>query len=246
MSNNLSVVILAAGRGSRMKSPLPKVLHQVAGVPMIKHVIETAKKLSPNKIVVVCHHGANLVRETVADDSITWVYQPELNGTGGAVMCALPEIPEDDDVLILLGDTPLVSYGDLRDFWWSCHNYAFSVITNMVHDSRGYGRILRDEKTKDFIGIVEEKDATDEQKKINEINTGIMLASRTLLNTLLPKLNNNNAQGELYVTDCIDMVVELGLMCSGWRFHYSNRFFGVNTKEDLEVCEEHYKKYNRR
>ena len=167
----LGVVILAAGQGTRMKSSLPKVLHPLAAKPMLAHVIDCARQLDPQKIIVVYGHGGERVRETISDPGLIWAEQAEQLGTGHAVEQAMPFLQEVDEVLVLYGDVPLIQSETLKSLI-ACET-GLSLLTVKLKDPMGYGRIVRDEHDQ-IISIVEQKDASPEQLKINEINTGIM------------------------------------------------------------------------
>lgn len=203
---SLHVVILAAGKGSRMKSKLPKVLHEVAGTPMLGHVIETARTLNPDVIHVVIGHGANAVRQRFLDEQINWVEQSEQLGTGHAVAQALPDIPDDVPVLILYGDVPLIRASTLQALCDLVDQNTLALLTAYMDDPTGYGRIVRD-VADDVKAIVEQKDASADQLSIQEVNTGIMSVNSSLLKAWLPKLSSDNAQAEYYLTDTIEMAV---------------------------------------
>ncbi|MFP1681899.1 bifunctional UDP-N-acetylglucosamine diphosphorylase/glucosamine-1-phosphate N-acetyltransferase GlmU [Alloalcanivorax sp. C16-1] len=205
----LAVVILAAGKGTRMKSALPKVLHPIAGRPMVQHVVDAAAALSPANTVVVYGHGGERVREAVNGERLRWAEQAEQLGTGHAVAQALPHLNEDV-VLVLYGDVPLIRPETLRDFVARVSDRSLALMTLELDDPAGYGRIVRDDRGQ-VTRIVEQKDASDDQKRIREINTGILACGRRFLNDSLPKLSNRNAQGEYYLTDLIAMAVDAGM-----------------------------------
>lgn len=204
----LNVVILAAGKGSRMKSNLPKVLQPLAKKPLLSHVLTTSLNLHANKVIVVYGHGGDKVKttieETFAEAPIVWVEQKEQLGTGHAVQQALPELEPGTRTLILYGDVPLVTEQSLSNFMEETAVDGCGVLTVRLEDATGYGRIVRDESYH-VTKIVEEKDATDLQKKIDEVNSGIMLVNSDLLKKWLPQLSNQNAQGEYYLTDIVQM-----------------------------------------
>lgn len=195
MTSPLHVVILAAGQGSRMKSRLPKVLHGIAGRPMLHHVIATARALGADGVHGVIGHGADRVREVTPDTDITWALQTEQLGTGHAVAQALPNLPDDARVLILYGDVPLIGAQTLQQLTEQVSDQSIAMLTVELDQPDGYGRILRDESGQ-VQAIVEQKDASDEQLQIHEINTGILAASAGHLKDWLPRLSNSNAQGE--------------------------------------------------
>ena len=199
MTQPLHVIILAAGAGKRMKSALPKVLQPIAGRPMLAHVIDTARQLQPEAIHVVYGHGGEAVRQAFADQpDLRWAEQSEQLGTGHAVLQAMPEVPDAATVLVLYGDVPLIRGETLRHLLSQPGRLA--VLVAEVADPTGYGRIVRNAEGK--VGaIVEQKDATDEQRSIRTINTGIITAESTALRRWLSQLSNANAQGEYYLTD---------------------------------------------
>jgi len=203
----LHVVILAAGQGSRMNSALPKVLHSVAGRPMLHHVIGTARQLGAEKIHTVIGHGGDKVRETTTESLVNWVVQEQQLGTGHAVAQALPHLPDDARVLILYGDVPLTRADTLNAMVESLDDSTLGLLTVTLDDPQGYGRIVRDADGK-VTSIVEQKDASTEQLAIREVNTGILAVAAKHLKTWLPALSNANAQGEYYLTDIIAMAVE--------------------------------------
>lgn len=201
--SNLHVVILAAGMGKRMRSALPKVLQPVGGRPMLAHVVATARALEPAAIHVVYGHGGEQVRAAMADAPLSWVHQREQRGTGHAVRTAMPEIPESARVLVLYGDTPLVTSASLVALL-DHPDDQFAVMTTRPADPAGYGRIVRDDEG--FLArIVEEKDAAADERAIDEINTGILVAPAGPLGRYLSGLDDDNAQGELYLTDVVGM-----------------------------------------
>jgi bifunctional UDP-N-acetylglucosamine pyrophosphorylase/glucosamine-1-phosphate N-acetyltransferase len=208
MASPLHVVVLAAGQGTRMKSRLPKVLHPVAGTPMLGHVLDTARALSAAACHVVHGHGAEQVRQWFdraypGDASVRWVLQAEQKGTAHAVAQALPGIPDDAAVLVLYGDVPLVRAQTLAPL---VDASGLALLTAELPDPHGYGRILR--KNGKVTGIVEEKDASAAQRKIREVNTGILFAQAKLLKRWLPKVGNKNAKGEHYLTDIVALAVK--------------------------------------
>lgn len=232
----LHVVILAAGQGSRMKSALPKVLHPVAGRPMLHHVIATAKQLGAEKIHTVIGHGAEKVRETTTEASVNWVTQNEQLGTGHAVAQALPALPDDARVLVLYGDVPLTRHDTLDALVATLDDNTLGLLTVTMDNPHGYGRIVRNGEGK-VVSIVEQKDATPEQLAIREVNTGILAVSAKHLKTWLPTLSNSNAQGEYYLTDIIAMAVEQGLSVSVSQPDDPYEVQGVNNRLQLAELE---------
>ncbi len=205
----LGIVILAAGQGTRMKSSLPKVLHPLAGRPLLAHVLDTARSLQPEKTVVVYGHGGELVRETINQPDLFWVEQSKQLGTGHAVQQAMPLLQDVDKVLVLYGDVPLIRQESLQALMSEAEN-GLGLMTVTLDDPKGYGRIERDSSGK-VQSIVEQKDASEEQLAIPEINTGIMLVDTPHLLQWLQELSPQNAQGEYYLTDIIAMAVRDGV-----------------------------------
>lgn len=234
----LTAVILAAGKGTRMKSKLPKVLHKVGGRPMLEHVMDAAEAAGCRDNVVIIGHGAELVRELVGSRAQV-ALQAEQLGTGHAVLQAAEVIRDFvGTVMILCGDTPLIEGVELRKLY-EFHvrsGAAETVMSAMMEDPFGYGRILRDEKG-DVAGIVEEKDATPEQRKIREINTGIYCVEAPLLFEVLKTLGNNNSQGEYYLTDLVMLLRARGEKVSGLLTSDSEMIMGVNNPEQLAAAE---------
>jgi bifunctional UDP-N-acetylglucosamine pyrophosphorylase / glucosamine-1-phosphate N-acetyltransferase len=232
----LHVVILAAGQGSRMKSALPKVLHPIAGRPMLHHVIDTAKLLGAEKIHTVIGHGADKVREVTDEASVNWVTQSEQLGTGHAVAQALPDLPDDARVLVLYGDVPLTRHETLEGLVGTLDDNTLGLLTVTMDNPQGYGRIVRDADG-DVQSIVEQKDASPEQQQIREVNTGILAVSAKHLKSWLPTLSNSNAQGEYYLTDIIAMAVEQGLGVSVSQPENPFEVQGVNNRLQLAELE---------
>lgn len=232
----LSVVVLAAGQGTRMKSALPKVLHPLAGRSLLEHVLDTASQLAPQQTVVVYGHGGELLRERLTQSSIEWVEQAERLGTGHAVLQTLPSIPVDHEVLILYGDVPLISLSTLNDLLARSRASGFAVLTVRLAEPRGYGRILRDTQGR-VLAIVEEKDASPEQRAITEVNTGVMAVSASLLRHWLPQLRNDNAQGEYYLTDLVGMAVAEGIVVGACTTSDAIEVMGVNDRAQLAYLE---------
>ncbi len=209
MSNStMSVVILAAGKGTRMYSELPKVLHTLAGKPMVQHVIDAANKLGAAQVHLVYGHGGELLKKTLTDGNLNWVLQAEQLGTGHAMQQAAPFFADDEDIMMLYGDVPLISIETLQRLRDAKPQGGIGLLTVKLDDPTGYGRITRENGK--VTGIVEHKDASDEQRQIQEINTGILIASGADMKRWLSKLNNNNAQGEFYITDIIAMAYQEG------------------------------------
>lgn len=237
----LHVVILAAGQGSRMKSALPKVLHPIAGRPMLHHVIATAEQLGAEKIHTVIGHGADKVREATRADSVNWVTQSEQLGTGHAVAQALPDLPDEARVLVLYGDVPLTRHQTLEGLVGTLDDSTLGLLTVTLDNPQGYGRIVRNADGA-VQAIVEQKDATPEQQQIREVNTGILAVSAKHLKTWLPALSNRNAQGEYYLTDIIAMAVAQGLTVSVSQPENPFEVQGVNNRLQLAELERWYQR----
>ena len=237
----LSVVILAAGQGKRMKSDLPKVLQPLAGKPLLRHVIDTAHQLQPESLHVVYGHGGERVREALATARVSsWCLQAEQLGTGHAVQQALPALRDGDLVLILYGDVPLVSADTLRSLVALAGPKVMSLLTVMLEDPTGYGRIVRDARGK-VRRIVEQKDATARERKIREGNTGVMVVPVKWLRRWLGKLKNSNAQGEYYLTDIIAMAVREKVGVAPLVAPTVAEVLGINDKLQLAEVEAHYR-----
>jgi len=209
MSNSMmSVVILAAGKGTRMYSDLPKVLHTLAGKPMVQHVIDVADVSGARQVHLVYGHGGELLKQTLKADNLNWVLQAEQLGTGHAMQQAAPFFRDDEDIMMLYGDVPLISAETLARLRAAKPQGGIGLLTVRLDDPTGYGRITREDGK--VTGIVEHKDATDAERQIQEINTGILIAGGADLKRWLSKLSNNNAQGEYYITDIIAMAYQEG------------------------------------
>jgi bifunctional UDP-N-acetylglucosamine pyrophosphorylase/glucosamine-1-phosphate N-acetyltransferase len=235
---SLDIVILAAGQGTRMRSALPKVLHPVAGKSMLGHVIDTARTLQPQGIHVVIGHGAEQVRERLAADDLNFVLQTEQLGTGHAVAQALPALSAER-VLILYGDVPLIEQDTLQRLLEKVGDEQLGLLTVDLNDPTGYGRILRDQTGK-VLAIVEQKDATPEQRQIGEGNTGILAVPGKRLGDWLGRLSNSNAQGEYYLTDVIAMAVADGLVVATEQPLDAMEVQGANDRIQLAELERHY------
>ena len=235
---NLNIVILAAGKGTRMHSDLPKVLHEVGAKPILGHVLAAAKALQPSKIIVVYGYGGEIVKAQFEGEPIVWVKQAEQLGTGHAVQQALPHLEKGATTLILLGDVPLV---DSRDCEKLINKAAdtLAILSFIKADPSGYGRLVRDSKAH-VSAIVEHKDATETQRQIKEVNTGMMAMPNSLLLQWLAKLSNNNAQGEYYLTDIVAMAVQQGVPVVAEITEDEWSVTGINAKSDLAQIERVY------
>lgn len=232
------VVILAAGQGTRMRSALPKVLHPLAGKPLLQHVIDTAHQLGAANVHAVIGHGAEQVREQLADAQCQWVLQQEQLGTGHALAQALPNINPDHAVLVLYGDVPLVRPETLHALLMKQNRNGLGLLTAILEDPTGYGRILREQEA--IVGIVEQKDATPEQLTITETNTGILVAPAARLQEWLPRLSSANAQGEYYLTDIVAMAVADGVEVIAHHPVEQWEVQGVNNRLQLAELERAY------
>jgi bifunctional UDP-N-acetylglucosamine pyrophosphorylase/glucosamine-1-phosphate N-acetyltransferase len=232
----LSIVILAAGQGKRMKSDLPKVLQPLAGRPILSHVLDTAKGLGADAIHVVYGHGGERVRQALSHEPVNWVLQAEQLGTGHAVAQAMPSIPDDHHVLILYGDVPLVRQPTLEQLLAHCSEKSIGVLTVVLADPAGYGRVVRDAGG-NVVRIVEQKDANTKERAIGEINTGLMAAPAKALRRWLAALKNDNAQREYYLTDIIVMAARDGLRINAAIAPTETEVLGVNDKVQLAQLE---------
>ncbi|MBA2648361.1 MAG: bifunctional UDP-N-acetylglucosamine diphosphorylase/glucosamine-1-phosphate N-acetyltransferase GlmU [Legionella sp.] len=240
---NLHIVILAAGQGKRMYSDLPKILHPLAGKPLVQWVLDTAQQLNPSAIHLIYGHGGQQIMEAMPNLNINWVNQKEQLGTGHAVMQALEFIPEDAQVLVLSADVPLIQLSTLQaliECAQSTHS-GFALLTATLQTPFGLGRILRDDEG-NIVSIVEEKDATPQQKGINEIYTGICCVKAANLATWLPQLNKNNAQNEYYLTDIFGLASRNGLQINALITQDWMEIQGVNNRLQLQQLEREWQK----
>lgn len=235
----LHLIILAAGHGTRMQSSLPKVLHPIGGQPLLAHVIAAAQGLQPEKIHVIHGYQAEHVRAACAHLDVHWVYQDKPSGTAHAVQQALPCIPDDARVLVLCGDNPLISTETLAQLSEGLSDKTIGLLTAVLDDPRKLGRIIRD-ANQQVAGIVEYKDADLKQRNIQEINSGIMNFPVTFLKQAIPLLQNNNAQQEYYLTDCIAVAVQRGLTIKAIQTPTPQEVQGVNDKQELALMERAY------
>ena len=238
-ANQLQVVVLAAGQGKRMNSDLPKVLHPLGGRPLLSHVLDTARSLGAERLCVVIGHGADQVRERIVEPDLAWAVQEQQLGTGHAVMRALPQLAGEGTVLVLYGDVPLIAAETLRALVEAARDGSLAILTQELENPRGYGRIVRDASGR-VARIVEEKDASPEEKRIREVNTGILAVPRARLERWLRALRNDNAQGEYYLTDIIAAAVADGVPVAVRQPAAAHECLGVNSKVELAMLERKY------
>lgn len=239
MSQSISIVILAAGKGTRMYSSLPKVLHPLAGKSLLEHVYHTAHALEHRDIYVIYGFGGEQVREHCKDLFINWIEQKEQKGTGHAVQQVGDQLPDEDLVLILYGDVPLTTEETLKRLISAGRETGFSLLTVELGNPTGYGRIIRNSEGA-VTRIVEEKDATDAEKAVTEINTGMMMIDAGKLKGWLSRLNSDNAQGEYYLTDVIEMAVEEGVVINTVFPDSEIEVSGINNRVQLAEMERYY------
>ena len=237
----MNIVILAAGPGKRMHSDTPKVLHRLAGRPLLSHVLETANRLSPKVVSVVYGHGGEAVRKALGGDGAIWVKQEPQLGTGHAVMQAAPHLDERFPTLILYGDVPLIGAATLERLIEAGGKGGVSLLTATLDNPAGYGRVLR--KANKVVGIVEEKDASAKQRALREINTGILVAPTKKLKSWLTKLQNHNAQKEYYLTDIVAFAAKERVSVSAVQADAAWETLGVNSRAQLAELERIYQKH---
>ncbi|PSJ41175.1 bifunctional N-acetylglucosamine-1-phosphate uridyltransferase/glucosamine-1-phosphate acetyltransferase [Zobellella endophytica] len=235
---SIQAVILAAGKGTRMRSSLPKVLHPVAGQPMVGHVLAAARACGVDGIHLVYGHGADQLKARIEEPGITWVHQEEQLGTGHAVAVALPEIDDADQVLVLYGDTPLIQPQTIAALLAAQPEGGIGLLTVKLDNPAGYGRIVRENGR--VTGIVEQKDASAEQLAIDEVNTGVLVAEAGLLKRWLDRLDNDNAQGEYYLTDIFAMAHAEGREIATVHPASSAEVEGANDRVQLAGLERAY------
>jgi len=238
---SFSIIILAAGKGSRMKSAMTKVMHTLASKPLLKHVVDTAQTLNPNKITVVCGNGADQVLPLLAKHTITHAMQPEQKGTGHAVMQATEAFDNVQQVLVLYGDVPLIQAETLQKLLDCGDELSLNILTTELEEPTGYGRIVRNDKG-DVACITEQKDADKSVQKIKEVNSGIMVLPAKWAKESLSKLGCDNAQGEYYLTDIVALAVKDGIVINSVCCHDEKEVAGVNTRQQLAELERHFQK----
>ena len=232
----LEVIILAAGKGTRMISDQPKVLHRLAGRPLLQHVLDTCSELGADRLHVVYGYAGDLLREQIHNDKINWILQSEQKGTGHAVEMAMPHVEDDATVLVLYGDVPMISASSLRKLLTVAGSNSVGLMTACLQDGGTYGRIVRNEN-EEFQAIVEHRDATAEQCTINEINTGFLAAPAGKLKQWVNELDCNNAQGEFYLTDIFARAVAEGIAVETCQPDDADEILGINDRQDLATVE---------
>ncbi len=239
--NTLDIVILAAGQGSRMKSSLPKVLHSIGGKSMLQHVIDNSRSLDNANIHVVVGHGAEHVKTALSGQNVQFALQAEQLGTGHAVAQAMPNIADNGVVLVLYGDVPLTQTETMAELVKIAERGQFGLLTVNLDDPTGYGRIVRSDAG-DVVAIVEHKDASEAQRAICEVNTGILALPAQLLSDWIPQLSSNNAQGEYYLTDIITMAAEQGVRIQAIQPATEQEVQGVNNRIQQAELERWYQR----
>jgi bifunctional UDP-N-acetylglucosamine pyrophosphorylase/glucosamine-1-phosphate N-acetyltransferase len=234
----LDIVIMAAGKGTRMKSALPKVLHKLGGASLLQHVLRAAAELPADGIVAITGHGADAVESSVSAANLRFVRQMPQLGTGHAVQQAVPALHDEGTTLILNGDVPLIEPATMRSLVAACGGTRLALLTVLLDEPRGYGRILRDGDA--VTAIVEEKDATDEQRRLKEVYTGMMAVPTGALKRWLAALRNDNAQGEYYLTDIVAMAAADQVPVVAARAASETEVLGVNSPLELARLERRY------
>jgi bifunctional UDP-N-acetylglucosamine pyrophosphorylase/glucosamine-1-phosphate N-acetyltransferase len=237
----LSIVILAAGQGTRMKSSRPKVVHPVAGRPMLQHVVDTSRLLDPDQVIVVIGHASEQIREAMKGQDLIFVEQAQQLGTGHAVAQCMEELNDNNDVLVLYGDVPLITAGTLEALLKDSRGSSVGILSFVPENAHGYGRILRGENGS-VVAIVEDKDASEEQKEIRESNSGILFINAANVRQLIEKLDDKNVQSEFYLTDVVRHAVDEGLNVSATICESANEVYGVNNHAQLAEVERIYRR----
>jgi len=236
----LSIIILAAGQGVRMKSSRPKVMHALAGKPMLQHVVDTCLALEPDQIIVVVGHQSERVRSMMHDQGLEFVEQSDQQGTGHAVAQCLPVLNKGNDVIVLYGDVPLISVDTIRALLDKSDGTSVNILSFLPQNAQGYGRIQRSADD-NIEAIVEENDASAEQKKIRESNSGILFIVGEKIGDLIGKLENNNVQGEYLLTDVVKHAVQQELKVAATICSENDDLYGVNNQAQLAEVEKIYR-----
>ncbi|ALG69443.1 bifunctional UDP-N-acetylglucosamine diphosphorylase/glucosamine-1-phosphate N-acetyltransferase GlmU [Beggiatoa leptomitoformis] len=239
INTSLAIVILAAGQGKRMYSDLPKVLHRLADKPLLQHVLDTAYQINPTQLYIVHGHGGAQLQTVFAQTNATWVQQAQQLGTGHAVAQVLPYLTDNQQILVLYGDVPLIPAETLKTLCAQTPSNQVGILTMTIDNPTGYGRIVRNDSGQ-VIQIIEEKEADSTTKAIHEINTGIMLIPVNALRTWLQQLTNHNAQGEYYLTDIIALAVRDGINITTHSPRHEYDVLGVNDRLQLATLERYY------
>ena len=237
----LGVVILAAGQGSRMRSNLPKVLHKLAGKPLLTHVVDTADAIHSEHTTIVYGHGGEQVKSALSDRPLEWCEQLQQLGTGHAVMQAMPGLANVDKVMVLYGDVPLISESTLTQLLTAAKETELALLTVKLDNPMGYGRIVRNADNQ-VCKIVEQKDASSAELTINEVNTGILAVDRSCLKRWLDRTDNSNAQEEYYLTDIIELAVDDGVNVATVNPSSEEEVMGVNDRLQLAQLERHFQR----
>ncbi|OOF52591.1 bifunctional UDP-N-acetylglucosamine diphosphorylase/glucosamine-1-phosphate N-acetyltransferase GlmU [Rodentibacter trehalosifermentans] len=237
-NKTISAVILAAGKGTRMYSDLPKVLHKVAGKPMVKHVIDTAHSLGAENVHLIYGHGGELMREHLTNEKVNWVLQTEQLGTAHAVQQAASFFKDDEDIVVLYGDAPLITKETLEKLIAAKPEKGIALLTVKLDNPTGYGRIIRENGR--VVAIVEQKDANAEQLNIQEVNTGVMVSDGASFKKWLARVGNNNAQGEYYLTDLIALANQDGCQVVAVQAIDVMEVEGANNRLQLSALERYY------
>ncbi|SMG63197.1 bifunctional N-acetylglucosamine-1-phosphate uridyltransferase/glucosamine-1-phosphate acetyltransferase [methanotrophic bacterial endosymbiont of Bathymodiolus sp.] len=235
----VKTIILAAGQGTRMRSFLPKVLHKVANRSLLQHVYDTSKLINENEVIIIYGHGGALVRETLASLDAQWIEQKEQLGTGHAVLQADSLIENEDTILVLYGDVPLLTKRSIDSLLANVTAQSMALLTVVLDNPAGYGRIVRDAANK-VLKIVEQKDATEQEQLIDEVNTGILAVKGKQLKSWISRLDNSNAQQEFYLTDVIEMAVNDGIDVKTSQPESIDEVLGVNNRKQLSHLERVY------
>jgi len=237
----VKTIILAAGQGTRMRSSMPKVLHEIAAKPLLEHVYDTSRSINDNEIYIIYGHGGDQVQQRLNQLNATWIEQKEQRGTGHAVQQAIDYIDDNDTVLILYGDVPLLKEKTIKKLLSLVDENSLALLTVVLDDPEGYGRIVRDSSGK-VRKIVEQKDADEATQAIKEGNTGILVVNGAKLKQWLARLDSNNAQNEFYLTDIIEMAVEDGLEIKTTQPESQDEVLGVNNRIQLAYLERVFQK----